>query len=100
MEADRVAAEAAARRAVIRARQVEAATGAAEALPAFLAPVDQSASEAKLVLERAEQERASQSEELVALRRDEAALRERLQANTENVHGLELQIYEKKLHLS
>ncbi|GHD38597.1 chromosome segregation protein SMC [Mycetocola manganoxydans] len=100
MEADRIAAEAAARRAVIRARQVEAATGVAEALPAVLASVDRSVSEAKLVLERAEQERASQNEELVSLRRDEAALRERLQAITENVHGLELQIYEKKLHLS
>lgn len=100
MEADRVAAEAAARRAVIRARQVAAATGVAEVLPAVLASVDRSVAEAKLVLERAEQERASQNAELVALRRDEAALRERLQAITENVHGLELQIYEKKLHLS
>ena len=36
----------------------------------------------------------------MALRRDEAATRERLNAITENVHGLELQIYEKKLHLS
>ncbi|WP_411722461.1 chromosome segregation protein SMC [Mycetocola sp.] len=100
MEADRLAAEAAARRAVIRARQVEAATGVAEVLPAVLASVDRSVAEAKLVLERAEQERARANEELVTLRRDEAALRERLQAITENVHGLELQIYEKKLHLS
>ena len=36
----------------------------------------------------------------MALRRDEAALRDRLQAVSESVHGLELQIYEKKLHLS
>jgi chromosome segregation protein len=100
MEADRLAAEAAARRAVIRARQVAAATGVADVLPAVLASVDRSVAEAKLVLERAEQERASQNAELVAIRRDEAALRERLQAITENVHGLELQIYEKKLHLS
>jgi chromosome segregation protein len=33
------------------------------------------------------------------LRRDERALRERLHAVTENVHGLEMEIYEKKLHL-
>jgi chromosome segregation protein len=52
------------------------------------------------VLARSEAERAEQNEELIALRRDEGALRERLQAITENVHGLELQIYEKKLHLS
>jgi chromosome segregation protein len=34
------------------------------------------------------------------LRREESSLRERLQAISENVHGLELQIYEKKLQLS
>jgi chromosome segregation protein len=100
METDRLAAEAAARRAVIRARQVAAATGVADVLPSVLASIDRSVAEAKLVLERAEQERASQNAELVAIRRDESALRERLQAITENVHGLELQIYEKKLHLS
>ncbi|MGO4691848.1 chromosome segregation protein SMC [Glaciibacter sp. 2TAF33] len=100
LEADRAAAEEAARRAVIRRRQIAIATDVARALPAVLASVDASVSEAKLRLARAESERASQNEELVALRRDENALRERLQAITENVHGLELQIYEKKLHLS
>ena len=44
--------------------------------------------------------RASQNEELAAVRREESALRERLHGITESVHGLELQIYEKKLHLS
>jgi len=37
---------------------------------------------------------------IFALRRDEASVRERLQSITEDVHGLELQIYEKKLHVS
>jgi len=37
---------------------------------------------------------------LLELRRTESSLRERLAAVTEGVHGLELQIYEKKLHLS
>jgi len=100
VEADRAAAEEAARRAVIRRRQIEAATDVVESLPAVLTSVDASVAEARLEQARAEAERAEQNQELVALRRDEAALRERLQAITENVHGLELQIYEKKLHLS
>nr|WP_216851557.1 AAA family ATPase [Herbiconiux sp. VKM Ac-2851] len=100
LEADRAAAEAAARRAVIRRRQIASATAVAEALPAVLASVDRSVAEAAVLLARREAERAEQNEELTALRRDEAALRERLQSITENMHGLELQIYEKKLHLS
>ncbi|ARJ05804.1 chromosome partition protein Smc [Cnuibacter physcomitrellae] len=100
LESERAAAEAAARRAVIRRRQMEAATAVVEALPAVLESVDRSVDEARLLLARREAERAEQNEELTALRRDEAALRRRLQEITENVHGLELQIYEKKLHLS
>ncbi|MCS5718975.1 chromosome segregation protein SMC [Herbiconiux sp. CPCC 205763] len=100
LEADRAAAEAAARRAVIRRRQIEAATDVVESLPPVLESIDRSVSEAKVQLAQREAERAEQNEELLGLRRDEAALRERLQAITENVHGLELQIYEKKLHLS
>ena len=100
VEADRAAAEEAARRAVIRRRQIDAATDVVKSLPAVLTSVDASVAEARLEQARAEAERAEQNQELLALRRDEAALRERLQAITENVHGLELQIYEKKLHLS
>ncbi|WP_445997471.1 AAA family ATPase [Okibacterium fritillariae] len=97
---ERRQAEEAARRAVIRRRQVHAATHVIETLPAVLASVDRSVAESSLRLAAAEEERRSQNEELGALRRQEAGLRERLQAITENVHGLELQIYEKKLHLS
>jgi chromosome segregation protein len=100
LEADRAAAEEAARRAVIRRRQVAAASAVVDALPAVLASVDTAVSEARLRLTAAEVERSSQNEELAALRREDNALRARLQAVTENVHGLELQIYEKKLHLS
>ncbi len=100
LEAERAAAEEAARRAVIRRRQVDAATLVIEALPAALDSVDRSVAQARVELAAAEAQRANQNEELAALRRDEGALRERLQAITENVHGLELQIYEKKLHLS
>ncbi|SEC57268.1 condensin subunit Smc [Paramicrobacterium humi] len=99
-EQERQAAEAAARRAVIRRRQLDAATRVAEALPEVLASVDRSVREAALVLAKAEEQRASQNEELTSLRREESTLRERLQTVTDNVHGLELQIYEKKLQLS
>ncbi|MET0724767.1 MAG: chromosome segregation protein SMC, partial [Leifsonia sp.] len=99
-ESERAAAEEAARRAVIRRRQIEAATAVADALPAVLASVDASVAQARLELATAEAERSSQNAELTTLRRDETATRDRLDAITENVHGLELQIYEKKLHLS
>ena len=98
--AERSAAEEAARRAVLRQRQVERARIVADSLPAVLNAVDRSVAEARVALRHAETERAVQNEELVELRRSEAQLRERLHAITENVHGLELQIYEKKLHLS
>lgn len=99
-EQERAAAEEAARRAVIRRRQVDAATAVVTALPEILASVDASVAEARVELTAAEAKRASENEELATLRRDEATLRERLGTITENVHGLELQIYEKKLHLS
>ncbi|HAM28261.1 MAG TPA: chromosome segregation protein SMC, partial [Microbacteriaceae bacterium] len=100
MEADRVAAEEAARRAVIRRRQVASAQRVLEALPAVLDSVDRSVSQARLELAARESERAAQNEELAELRRSENALRERLTAIGESVHGLEMQVYEKKLHLS
>ncbi|TQL47590.1 condensin subunit Smc [Homoserinimonas aerilata] len=100
LEAERAAAEQAARRAVIRRRQAEAAQSVIDALPAVLDAVDRSVSEARVRLATAESERAAQNEELAELRRGEASLRERLTSVSETVHGLEMQIYEKKLHLS
>ncbi|WP_066596223.1 chromosome segregation protein SMC [Cryobacterium arcticum] len=100
LETDRAEADAAARRAVLRRRQVDAASAVADALPRALGSIDASVAEARTLLGTAEAERASQNEELGSLRRDESSLRSRLQAITENVHGLELQIYEKKLQLS
>jgi len=98
--AERAAAEEAARRAVLRQRQVERARAVAAALPAVQAAVDRSVVDARLALAQREAERSAQNDELLELRRTEASLRERLAAITEGVHGLELQIYEKKLHLS
>ncbi|WP_136709428.1 chromosome segregation protein SMC [Agromyces sp. H66] len=99
-EAEQQAAADAARRAVIRRAQLEAATRVAASLPAALASVDASVAEARVALGRAEAERASRNEELQRVRRQEAAVRERLHAVTEDVHGLELRIYEKKLHVA
>ena len=99
LETDRVAAEEAARRAVIRGRQIDSATRVAEALPPILDSVAASVVEARGVLARAEAERSERNTELAELRRGEAELRSRLHTITESVHGLELQIYEKKLHL-
>jgi chromosome segregation protein len=98
--AEREAAQENARRTVLRQRQVAAATSVVESLPAVLDSVDRSVSEARVALAARESERSSQNEELVALRVSESSLRERLDAVGDDVHGLEMQLYEKKLQLS
>ncbi|WP_191281626.1 chromosome segregation protein SMC [Pseudolysinimonas yzui] len=100
LEAERAAAEEAARIAVQRQHQVEAAQRVIAALPAALDVADRSVSQARVALAAAEAARSQQNEELAELRRAESTLRERLAALNENVHGLEMQAYEKKLHLS
>ncbi|MFC5503560.1 chromosome segregation protein SMC [Lysinimonas soli] len=100
LEAERAAAEESARLAVLRQRQVVAATRVTDALPAVLDVADRSVSEARVALAAAEAERAKQNEELAELRRNESGLRDRFQALNDNVHGLEMQAYEKRLHLS
>jgi chromosome segregation protein len=100
LEAEREAADEAARRAVIRRRQVASARTVLDALPAVLDAVDRSVSQARVELAAREAERAAQNEELAELRRGENELRERLTAISDDVHGLEMQVYEKKLHLS
>ncbi len=100
LEAERAAAEEAARIAVQRQHQVDAAQRVIAALPAALDVADRSVSQARVALATAEAARSEQNEELNELRRTESGLRERLSALNENVHGLEMQAYEKKLHLS
>ncbi|PPF57731.1 chromosome segregation protein SMC [Clavibacter michiganensis] len=100
LAAERAAAEEAARRQVIRRRQIARAASVAEALPAVVRAADRSTTEARLVLARAEEARSGRNAELAALRREEADLRARLHGITEDVHGLELQIYEKRLQVS
>lgn len=100
LEAERAAADEAARIAVQRQHQVEAAQRVIAALPAALDVADRSVSQARVALSAAEAARSQQNEELSGLRRSESSLRERLTALNDNVHGLEMQAYEKKLHLS
>ncbi|PPF20700.1 chromosome segregation protein SMC [Rathayibacter sp. AY1A7] len=100
LAADRAAADEAARRAVIRRRQRDAAAEVTAALPAVLASVDRSVQQARAELVAAEAARSQQNAELQGLRREEGSVRDRLQSVTESVHGLELQIYEKRLQLT
>ena len=99
-EREREAAAQAARRAVIRRAQRDAAAGVVAELPHLLDSVDRSVAEARLALRTAESERSAVTAELTELRGQEAGVRERLAGLTESVHGLELQIHEKRLHVN
>jgi chromosome segregation protein len=99
-ESERTAAAEAARRAVIRRAQRDAAARVADQLPAVLDSIDRSVSRARVELAAAESARTAVTAELADLRAREAALRERLTGLTESVHGLELQIHEKRLHVA
>ncbi|HWL02829.1 MAG TPA: AAA family ATPase [Microbacteriaceae bacterium] len=97
---ERAAAEDAARVAVLRRHQLEAAREVADRIPAVLESLDRSVAEARVEFAAREAERSKQTEELLALRGQEGQLRARLTSAAESVHGLEMQVYEKKLHLS
>lgn len=99
-ESERAAAEEAARRAVLRRAQRELASEVAAQLPAVLESVDRSVARARVELHMAEQERSAVTAELTELRAQDSAVRERLGRLTESVHGLELQMHEKRLHVT
>ncbi|WP_230007416.1 chromosome segregation SMC family protein [Microbacterium sp. Bi128] len=99
-ERERAAADAAARRAVIRRAQREIAAEVSAALPALLDSVDRSVSQARVELATAESARSAVTADLARARSEETAVRERLARLTENVHGLELQMHEKRLHVT
>ncbi|MGV9193269.1 chromosome segregation protein SMC [Microbacterium sp. MC2] len=99
-ERERAAAEEAARRAVIRRAQRALAAEVADQLPPVLDSVDRSVTQARVELSLAEQTRTEVTAELAQLRAQEATVRERLSALTESVHGLELQMHEKRLHVT
>jgi chromosome segregation protein len=99
-ERERAAAEESARRAVIRRAQREIAAEVAAQVPPLLDSVDRSVSQARVELASAESARTAVGAELLELRRHETSVRERLAGLTESVHGLELKIHEKRLHVS
>ncbi|UBQ01388.1 chromosome segregation SMC family protein [Curtobacterium sp. TXMA1] len=100
LEAERAAAEEAARLAVIRRGQIAVAEGVLADLPGVLGAVDRSLAEARVRLATEEAERTKRNTELQVVRNEERELRERLQTVTDGVHSLEMEIYEKKLHVS
>ncbi|MDL5487601.1 chromosome segregation protein SMC [Microbacterium wangruii] len=99
-ERERAAAEETARRTVIRRAQRAVAAEVAAQLPPLLDSVDRSVSQARVELAAAESARTAVTAELADLRAQEATVRERLAGLTESVHGLELQIHEKRLHVT
>ncbi len=99
-ERERAAAEEAARRAVIRRAQRAVAADVAAQLPPVLDSVDRSVAQARVDLAAAEHERTALTAELTELRTREGTVRERLTRLTESVHGLELQMHEKRLHVT
>lgn len=99
-EREREAAAEAARRAVIRRAQRELAAGVAGQLPSVIDSVDRSLAQARAELSAAEAERTAVTAELAELRAQENTVRERLARLTESVHSLELQIHEKRLHVT
>jgi len=99
-ERERAAAEEAARRAVVRRAQREIAAEVAAQLPALLDSVDRSVSQARVELAAAEAARTAVSADLTRARGEEAEVRDRLARLTESVHGLELQMHEKRLHVT
>ncbi|TDN92670.1 chromosome segregation protein SMC [Microbacterium sp. BK668] len=99
-EREREAAAEAARRAVIRRQQRETAAAVTAQLPPLLDAIDRSVTQARLELATAESARTAVTQELAELRAQESAARERLAGLTESVHGLELQIHEKRLHVA
>ncbi|OII25568.1 AAA family ATPase [Curtobacterium sp. MCBA15_013] len=100
LEAERAAAAEAARLAVIRRGQIAVAEDVLADLPGLLGAVDRSLAEARVQLATEEAERSKRNTELQTIRNEERELRDRLQSITDGVHSLEMEIYEKKLHVS
>lgn len=99
LDADRQAADKAARETVVRRAELAQTERVLAAVPHLAAAVQESLAEAQQQLAEAERERAAQHEELGQLRQTEQQLRARLSEITEDVHSIELQIYEKKSSL-
>ena len=99
-EAEQEAAELAARETVLRRRELERTREILQRIPPLAEAIATSAELAQRELHERQQERAQQDAQLRTLREQEQDLRTRLTKITEDVHHLELQIYERKLQLS
>lgn len=99
-EAEQAAADRAAREMVARRAELARTQRVLAYIPALLESIERSVTEARTQLTAAEQAREAQDRELRELRDEEARLRKRINEITEDVHALELQIYERKLQLS
>ena len=99
-DAEREAAERAARETVLRRAELARTERVLGEIPALLDSLDRSVDEARRELAAAEQQREQEDRELRELRATEEQLRRRLAEITEDVHALELAIYERKLQLS
>lgn len=99
-DAEREAADREARETVLRRRELERTRVILARIPDLAERIAQSVDEAQRELHERQHERAEQDEQLRELRQSEQELRARLTSITEDVHHLELQIYERKLQLS
>lgn len=99
-EAEREAADKAARETVLRRAEHDRIMSVIRRIPALLESIDRSLNEARHELAEAEKQREAQDKELVSLREQESQLRKRLNVITEDVHALELQMYERKMQLT
>lgn len=99
-EAERDAADRAARETVLRRAEHERVQGVIARIPVLLESIDRSLTDARSALAEAEKRREAQDKELLNLRDTETQLRKRLNVITEDVHTLELQMYERKMQLN
>ncbi|WP_066519798.1 chromosome segregation protein SMC [Curtobacterium ammoniigenes] len=100
LEAERQASLERARAQVVRRRAMATAESVLADLPLLAHGIDRSLAAARAALQEAETARAARNTELVEIRARERSLRERVQTIADGLHGLEMQIYEKRLHLS
>ncbi len=90
----------AARAAALRDEHIARAQAVVDALPALLDSIARSVDEAHEARRAAEARHAAYRQELTELRETEAGLRERLRLITDELHGIELAMYEQKLGVS
>ena len=81
-----------------RVEKAKRAQAVLAVLPAVMNAAQEAVAQSGQSLVEAQARRHSHQSELGELREKEVAVRERLSSITENVHSIEMQIYEKKLH--